>query len=88
MIHKLCLVAVILYIFSAGTNLAEPVRLATTTSTDNSGLIKALLPHFEKKTGNQGIIYLATPESACLFSDFFPKFWEFFATFSMFSQDF
>ncbi len=49
MIHKLCLVAVILYVFSAGTNLAEPVRLATTTSTDNSGLIKALLPHFEKK---------------------------------------
>ncbi len=53
MIHKLCLVVIILYIFIAGTNLAEPVRLATTTSTDNSGLIKALLPHFEKKTGNK-----------------------------------
>jgi tungstate transport system substrate-binding protein len=31
---------------------AEPtVRLATTTSTDNSGLLKALLPPFEQSTG-------------------------------------
>ena len=27
------------------------VRLATTTSTENSGLLKALLPSFEKETG-------------------------------------
>ena len=43
------IVAVILYTLCAGSNLAEPVRLATTTSTDNSGLIRDLLPYFEKK---------------------------------------
>lgn len=32
---------------------AEPIRLATTTSTENSGLLQELLPNFEKKTGNQ-----------------------------------
>ena len=32
---------------------AAPLRLATTTSTDNSGLIRELLPHFEAKTGHQ-----------------------------------
>ena len=53
MIHKKYIVAVILYILSAGSNLAEPVRLATTTSTDNSGLIRELLPYFQKKTGNE-----------------------------------
>ena len=31
---------------------ATPLRLATTTSTDNSGLIEELLPHFEAKTGH------------------------------------
>ena len=38
--------------FSSGIILAEPIRLATTTSTDNSGLLQALIPFFEKKTGN------------------------------------
>jgi tungstate transport system substrate-binding protein len=32
---------------------ADTIRLATTTSTDNSGLLKALLPDFEKSTGNK-----------------------------------
>ena len=49
MIYKKYIVAVVLYILFAGSNLAEPVRLATTTSTDNSGLIRELLPYFEKK---------------------------------------
>ncbi|MGX4643806.1 extracellular solute-binding protein [Massilia sp. SYSU DXS3249] len=31
----------------------EPVRLSTTTSTENSGLLKHLLPAFEAKTGIQ-----------------------------------
>ncbi|MBY5922630.1 substrate-binding domain-containing protein [Ferrimonas balearica] len=31
----------------------EPVRLATTTSTDNSGLLAYLLPEFEKDSGYQ-----------------------------------
>jgi tungstate transport system substrate-binding protein len=30
---------------------AEPIRLSTTTSTENSGLLKVLLPAFEAKTG-------------------------------------
>ena len=59
MIHKKYIVAVILYILSAGSNLAEPVRLVTTTSTDNSGLIRELLPYFEKKTGNELLVISA-----------------------------
>ncbi len=31
----------------------RPIRLATTTSTDNSGLLQQLLPPFEKQTGYQ-----------------------------------
>ena len=59
MIHKKYIVAVILYILCAGSNLAEPVRLATTTSTDNSGLIRELMPYFEKKTRNELLVISA-----------------------------
>ena len=59
MIYKKNLIAVILYIFSAGSILGEPVRLATTTSTDNSGLNRELLPYFEKKTGNELLVISA-----------------------------
>ena len=59
MINKKYLFTVILYIFSAGSNFAEPVRIATTTSTDNSGLIRYLLPFFEKKTGNELLVISA-----------------------------
>ena len=59
MIYKKYIVAVVLYILFAGSNLAEPVRLATTTSTDNSGLIRELLPYFEKKTGNELLVISA-----------------------------
>ena len=52
MINKKGLIVIISYIFSAGIILADPVRLATTTSTDNSGLIREILPYFEKNTGN------------------------------------
>ena len=59
MIYKKYIVAVVLYILFAGSNLAEPVRLATTTSTDNSGRIRDLLPYFEKKTGNELLVISA-----------------------------
>ena len=59
MIYKKYIVAVVLYILFAGSNLAEPVRLATTTSTDNSGLMRELLPYFEKKTGNELLVISA-----------------------------
>ena len=59
MMCKKFILAVVLYFLCAGSNLAEPVRLATTTSTDNSGLIRELLPHFEKKTGNELLVISA-----------------------------
>ena len=60
MIHKKYIFTAILYIFSAWSILAEPVvRLATTTSTDNSGLIRELLPYFEKETGNELLVISA-----------------------------
>ena len=34
-----------------------PLRLATTTSTENSGLLAALMPVFEKKYGAPGTRY-------------------------------
>ncbi len=37
---------------NSGIIQAEPIRLATTTSTDNSGLLRDIIPHFEQKTGN------------------------------------
>ena len=30
---------------------ARDIKMATTTSTENSGLLKALLPHFERESG-------------------------------------
>ncbi len=49
---KKTLLVAILYFFCAGLVQAEPIRLATTTSTDNSGLLKVLIPYFEKQTGH------------------------------------
>ena len=49
---KKIILVFLLYIFSLGIVPAEPIRLATTTSTENSGLLKVLIPHFEKQTGN------------------------------------
>ena len=37
-----------------GEQPAERVRLATTTSTENSGLLRAILPAFEKRGQNEG----------------------------------
>ena len=45
---SLLLVSLLLFI---GNLNAAPIRLATTTSTDNSGLLNYLLPNFEKETG-------------------------------------
>ena len=40
------------YIFLVGLVKGEPIKLATTTSTENSGLLKVIIPYFEKRTGN------------------------------------
>ncbi len=40
------------YIFVVGLVKGEPIKLATTTSTENSGLLKIIIPYFEKRTGN------------------------------------
>ena len=40
------------YIFALGLVKGEPIKLATTTSTENSGLLKVIIPYFEKRTGN------------------------------------
>ena len=40
------------YIFVVGLVKGEPIKLATTTSTENSGLLKVIIPYFEKRTGN------------------------------------
>ena len=38
-------------VFAKSTGDNKPIKLATTTSTENSGLLKAILPEFEKDTG-------------------------------------
>ncbi|MDH3672659.1 MAG: substrate-binding domain-containing protein [Gammaproteobacteria bacterium] len=47
------LLSVVVVLAQAGLANAEqhPIRLATTTSTENSGLLRALLPPFEQQTG-------------------------------------
>lgn len=41
-------------VMAAGTAVAQQtIRMSTTTSTENSGLLKHLLPSFEEKTGNK-----------------------------------
>ncbi len=52
MLKALCVMVVMGAILTAGTVGAETrIRMATTTSTQNSGLLDYLLPIFEKKTG-------------------------------------
>ncbi len=49
-IFRLSLLALALLVFFAsGTLAAERLKLSTTTSTDNSGLLRAILPAFEKQ---------------------------------------
>ena len=45
------LLTIVLVLIASIANAGETLRLATTTSTDNSGLLRALLPDFESKTG-------------------------------------
>ena len=40
------------FYLNSGIIQAEPIRLATTTSTDNSGLLQEIIPYFEQKTRN------------------------------------
>ena len=48
----LCLLLAVVTVIGAAPAAAEPdVRLATTTSTDNSGLLRVLLPRFEARSG-------------------------------------
>ena len=49
MIRWLILTVLLLQMAVAGAG--EVLRLATTTSTENSGLLRAILPDFERKTG-------------------------------------
>ncbi len=49
--RKLLAVILILLSCASGVSAATRLRLATTTSTENSGLLKVLLPPFEKRTG-------------------------------------
>src|SRR5947207_4581027 len=39
------------YVLSSESGEREPIRLATTTSTENSGLLRVLLPAFERDSG-------------------------------------
>ncbi len=49
------------FFFSVGVQANEPLRLATTTSTENSGLLAELLPAFTKATGiNVNVIAVGT----------------------------
>ncbi len=51
-IALVCTALLALLLTAAGPlSAAEPIRLATTTSTENSGLLAKLLPPFEKLTG-------------------------------------
>ena len=52
MLNALCVMAVMGAILTVGPAWAETrIKCASTTSTENSGLFKYLLPIFEKKTG-------------------------------------
>ncbi|MFQ5759386.1 MAG: substrate-binding domain-containing protein [Acidiferrobacterales bacterium] len=44
-------VSILLLVTTSVPALADTLRLATTTSTENSGLLRALLPPFEQQTG-------------------------------------
>lgn len=48
-------------LLSCSVHAEEPLRLATTTSTENSGLLAKLLPAFTKETGvNVDVIAVGT----------------------------
>jgi len=55
-----CLIALVLLTTFAGASMAaDPLMMATTTSTDNTGLLDYLMPYFTKDTGIE-IKWLAT----------------------------
>jgi len=52
--RKLCLIwSILLFavLFPASSNAADRLKLSSTTSTDNTGLLAYILPIFEEKTG-------------------------------------
>ena len=51
LVRGLVTMAAVLLIVSGSAQSAQPLRLATTTSTENSGLLGHLLPAFEKRSG-------------------------------------
>lgn len=54
-------IVLIILLFTAPTHANEPLRLATTTSTENTGLLSELLPIFTQQTGiNVEVIAVGT----------------------------
>ena len=47
------LVSVVVTVAPLGAIAAKDIKLATTTSTENSGLLKTILPQFEAKYGGK-----------------------------------
>lgn len=47
--YRLALVALVVALVSSGATAQERLKMSTTTSTDNTGLLNVLLPPFEKK---------------------------------------
>ena len=56
---KYFLVVLLCFCYTAGVVSAKNIRLASTTSTENSGLLKYLIPFFEEKTGYQVNVIVA-----------------------------
>jgi tungstate transport system substrate-binding protein len=52
-VKDLCVAALVAALFAATSVCAQYITVASTTSTEQSGLFKHILPIFEKKTGIQ-----------------------------------
>ncbi|MCM2356684.1 MAG: substrate-binding domain-containing protein, partial [Geobacteraceae bacterium] len=48
-VQRLLLTLTALFVFAAGAQAEERLKMSTTTSTQDSGLLKVLLPPFEQK---------------------------------------
>ena len=51
LVERLLLLAILTIGLQSGWAWADVIKLATTTSTENSGLLAELLPHFTRETG-------------------------------------
>ena len=50
-LYRLATAFILLFVVHSSAIEARDLRLATTTSTDNSGLLRAILPQFERQRG-------------------------------------